>query len=236
MVAEVLCHMRTKEAETVLRQIKAMGSWANLTGGLVLPWMDEAIAEYAFGKVIDLGFARCVQDVLVTCFSAPDAKSLQQGLEPLCDLLDSAKAGQAQAFQDMYLAAKALAPDTKLRGVLNAALSRGFLGRVLALGIPVEQDTSHLEAVFGAYYEYEKEKFHVATSLPYNANKHRNDALDVEYLLYLAAPELIFLTCDRGFGKINRSPQKKRICIAAASTLGNAQECESLIEHLLQMH
>lgn len=48
----------------------------------------------------------------------------------------------------------------------------------------------------------------------FNFEKYQNDLLDFSQLLFLADPDLVFVTCDTGFeGRLKSSAQKDRIIV-----------------------
>jgi hypothetical protein len=67
------------------------------------------------------------------------------------------------------------------------------------------------------------------SSKEYNPEKHANDLLDAEQLIYLSNSTLCFITCDSGFQNlVKKSPQAKQIIAVAQEELGDAAKVEAL--------
>jgi hypothetical protein len=63
-----------------------------------------------------------------------------------------------------------------------------------------------------------------AETLP---ERHGNDLLDAEQLVYLGSPELHFLTCDKGFARVEQSAQATRIIIVSPNDLSEQEKVET---------
>jgi hypothetical protein len=61
-----------------------------------------------------------------------------------------------------------------------------------------------------------------------------NDLLDAEQLVYLGAPELRFLTCDRGFERVTKSEQARRIFVVAMADVSDARRLEALLREIVE--
>ena len=86
---------------------------------------------------------------------------------------------------------------------------------------------------FSAYYEFERVKLETALQQDdYNVEKRQNDLLDAEQLIYLSSPELYFLTCDKGFARVKKSPQAARIRIVSPHDLADVTKIQALLKRI----
>jgi len=58
-----------------------------------------------------------------------------------------------------------------------------------------------------------------ASEREYDPYNHQNDVFDMQQLIYLAQPDMHFLTCDRGFRRARQSSQYDRITLGTAPYL-----------------
>jgi hypothetical protein len=87
------------------------------------------------------------------------------------------------------------------------------------------------------YHEYEETKLRVAlSSKGYNPEKHANDLLDAEQLIYLMSDSsLHFLTRDGGFQNlVKKSPQAKRIVTVEPGALADAGKVEAVLRGVVE--
>jgi len=71
-------------------------------------------------------------------------------------------------------------------------------------------------------------------NLNYHAEKHANDLLDSEQLVYLADPRLRFLTADRGYLKrIKQSAQRANIHLLASKPFNAPADVEDRLRKIL---
>jgi hypothetical protein len=94
---------------------------------------------------------------------------------------------------------------------------------------------AEMVSTLSAYHEYEKTKLEIAVkSKGYNPEKHRNDLLDAEQLIYLSDPSLHFLTCDGGFQNfVKELPQAKRIITVEPAALADAGKTETMLRGIV---
>jgi hypothetical protein len=86
---------------------------------------------------------------------------------------------------------------------------------------------------FSAYHDFERVKLERALQAKgYNAEKHQNDLLDAEQLIYLGDTTLSFLTCDIDFDRVKNSPQADRITIASPHELADVFKIENLLRRI----
>lgn len=85
-------------------------------------------------------------------------------------------------------------PDDEHRLIFANSIAR-------RAGVPLEGiNVNHVIDTLSALWAYEYERLtNAAAETDYNPHGHENDVYDAQQLIYLAHPELHFLTCDRGF-------------------------------------
>jgi hypothetical protein len=91
-------------------------------------------------------------------------------------------------------------------------------------------------SVLSAYHDYEKGKLQVALANDeYNPEKHKNDLLDAEQLIYLFDATLCFLTCDKGVSNfVKKSSQASRVITVSPNDLNNAASAEKVLRGIVR--
>ncbi len=234
-ICELICQLITAEGERVLKNIQNMESWTVFDGGLALTWMDEAIAELGFGKRDDSVVAETVESAIRRLKMETNIERARKGAEPLIALINEYKDRQADAFTELYNSVRSVSQGARMTAAMLAELDVLWARGVARRGKEVlkTEDVERLKKLFAAYHEFESVKLRTAVALPYNARKNRNDAIDVEYLIYLADPRLVFLTCDQGFLKVTVTEQRNRIAFIRQEVMRNADACKAMIESLI---
>jgi hypothetical protein len=82
----------------------------------------------------------------------------------------------------------------------------------------------------------EKGKLQVALANDeYNPEKHKNDLLDAEQLIYLFDATLCFLTCDKGVSNfVKKSSQASRVITVSPNDLNNAASAEKVLRGIVR--
>jgi hypothetical protein len=227
---EALSHLTLKSADEILRHIQAMHNWLNPAHAGLLPWPDDAIRQGGFN--LPLGpdeFTRRLETTFNTCLNAQSAAELREPAVRLKEHMDGVKWESLKQFTRLVVAYR-LQPLTQ--EVFLQSWFRGIARRVKA-----DADRYLAQSVasaLSAYYEYEEEKLRIASENPeYRFEKHQNDLLDAEQLVYLTDPDLRFLTCDSGYERrIAQSSQRIQISTVSPEALGDPQRVETLLRHL----
>lgn len=226
-VFEVLSQLTTAEADEVLKQIHAVPNWTNPKHTGLLPWPDDALFGIWFKKAPpDDGFTERMTRAFNTCLATGSAKELQGEAGKLKDVMDKMKGKTAQDFGRLLEAAR----KEGLEGEkFSNAWLQGIANRIKA--DPKSRNMSEIVSNLNAYHEFERGKLQVAlNNKDYNPEKHRNDLLDAEQLIYLSDPSLHFLTCDKGFENLaGNSPQAKRIITCSPLELLEPAKVEALV-------
>jgi hypothetical protein len=227
-IFEVLFQLTTAEADEVLRQVHAVMNWTNPKRTGLLAWPDDALFSVWNKKPRpDDGFTARMQKAFNTCLAAESAKDLQEDAGKLKDVMDKMKAKTAQDFGRLLDAAR---KEGGLEGEnFSKAWFQGIANRISA--DEKSKDMKEIVEALNVYHEFEGGKLRVAlANKDYNPEKHKNDLLDAEQLIYLSDPSLCFLTCDNGFTNlVKKSPQAKRIIVVAHAKLADAATVEGLV-------
>lgn len=223
---EVLSQLSIMKGDEILRQIQAIHNWINPRNAGLLPWPDDVLANVGFGKSMkDDDFTQRMERAFNVCLSATSAEPLQKEAGKLKDVMDSMKHRIAQDFGRLLDAARKESPKG------DWFTEPWFLGIAKrAKADPKSKSVTDLATTFSAYYEFERVKLEVALqNEDYNVEKRQNDLLDAEQLIYLGSPELHFLTCDKGFERVNRSAQFTRVIIVAPGDLSDVRKIQALL-------
>jgi hypothetical protein len=225
---EALTHLTLKTKEEVLAHFRAIRNWSNPRDLRLLPWPSHAIAEFAFCTCTDdLEFPSLVEGTINSCLVSESATEFHEAAGELKNLLDDHKKQKAAQFRELVNLYPAAA-DT------GADLSLAWV-RAIADRAKVSIDARPLSEVLSklsAYHEYEQERIKVAAN---NASHvpDENDVFDSEQLVYLADPNLHFVTCDGGYLKrIKKSPQLSRIHRIPIEVLRDSTRIEGLLARI----
>lgn len=229
-VFEVLSQLTTAEADEVLKQIHAVLNWTNPKHTGLLSWPDDALFSIWFKKARpDDGFTDRMQRAFNACLAAQSAKELEEEAGNLKDAIDKTTGRTAQDFARLLEAARR-------EGLEDENFSKlwfqGIANRIKA--DPSSRNMSEIISDLNAYHEFERGKLRVAlNSKDYNPEKHKNDLLDAEQLIYLSDASLHFLTCDNGFARlVGDSPQSKRIITVSPLELVEPSGVEGVIREV----
>ena len=171
-----------------------------------------------------------MQKAFNVCLATDSASALQEEAGKLKDVMDAMKKRTADDFGRLMETAK----KEPLEGEkFSDAWFRGIASRIKA--DPASKARAEMVSMLSAYHEYEETKLQVAlNSKGYNPEKHANDLLDAEQLIYLSDPNLHFLTCDGGFQNlVKKSPQAKRIVTVEPHKLADAEKVEAVLRGMI---
>jgi Protein of unknown function (DUF2934) len=226
---EALSQLTIVKADEVLQQIQAVHNWINPKRAALLPWPDEALANIGFGKSMeDDDFTPRMEKAFNVCLNATSATPLREEAGKLKDTMDAMKLRTARDFARLLEVAKKESPES---GWFSEAWFQGVAKRAKA--DPKSKTPGQLAEAFSAYHEFERVKLEIALqSKEYNAEKHQNDLLDAEQLIYLGSSGLNFLTCDNGFKRVSKSSQSKQIAIVSPIELSDAGKVETVLRQV----
>jgi hypothetical protein len=239
---EVVSQLTTREADEVLRQIQAIHNWINPKRAGLLPWPDDALAQVGFGKATrDDDFTQRMGKDFNVCLNETSAAPLQEEAGRMKDALDAMKLETAEGFGRMLDEARKEFAQRRENGEspkgdwFEAWFSEAWFHGVVtrAKVDPNSKPVAEVAAIFSAHHVFERVKLQTALGAKsYNSEKHQNDLLVVEQLVYLGSPELCFLTCDKGFARVKQSAQAARIIIVAPEELSDVQRVEAVLRKL----
>jgi hypothetical protein len=231
-IVEVLSQLTIKSAEEVLRQIQAIHNWTNPTHTELLAWPNDTLFSIWFGKAAsDSGLTKRMEKAINVCLASDSVESLQEDAGKAKDAIDEMKQQSTQDFRTLLAAARKEPFDGEK---FSEAWFRGIANRVKA--DPASKRMSEIILELSAYHEFEHGKLQAAVqNKDYNPEKHANDLLDAEQLIYLQDKSLCFLTCDTGFQNlVKKSPQVSRIIIVSGEDLASASMVEALLRKITQ--
>ncbi len=223
---EVLSQLTIVKADEVLRQIQAIHNWINPERAGLLPWPDDMLAQLWFQKPTkDDGFTKRMEKAFNVCLTSTSTAPLQEEAGKLKDTMDAMRLRTAQDFGRLLDAAR----KESLEG--DKFSEAWFLGVAKrAKADPKSKRVLELVTALSAYHEFEQVKLQTALRYKdYNPEKHQNDLLDAEQLIYLGDPSLCFLTCDTGFARVNKSAQAARIIIVSPAELSEVHKVEAVL-------
>jgi hypothetical protein len=230
---EVISQLCTAEGEEVLCQIQAIHRWVDPKKARLLPWPDDALGMIGFGlSAKQDDFTQGMQRAFNVCLSVDSAETLREEACRIKDVMDAMRMKTAEDFGRMLAAGRKESTGRDWFADRYArALCNGIARRVG--GEPDAKPVSEIENTFGAYFEFERVKLETALAAEnYNPQKHGNDLLDAEQLVYLGSPDLHFLTCDKGFARVQQSPQATRISIVSPADLSDHARVEALLRNV----
>lgn len=201
------------------KQIQGLHNWVVTDRALVLPWMESAISQLAFGVVQeDEVYTKNLQADLNACTNS-QFSSLRDVAKARDAQLRQVKQAYAKCFQDTV--------DFFRSTSLTEARFTDIWFNGLARRVGLQSSTrpvARVVAALSALCEFEYNKLRVALgNRKYEAEKHMNDLFDAEQLIYLGDPSLQFLTVDRGYlPKITKSAQRQRIHEVPVTLLADA--------------
>jgi hypothetical protein len=106
-IFEVLSQLTVKNADEVLRQIQAIHNWTNSKRTGMLPWPDDALAQFWFEKPTpDDGYTEKMQRAFNVCLAAQSVESLREDAGKLKDAMDGMRHRTAEDFGRLLQAAR----------------------------------------------------------------------------------------------------------------------------------
>jgi hypothetical protein len=226
---EVLSQLTITKAEEVLAQIRAIHKWINPKRAALLPWPDDVLRQVGFGLPMkEDDFTHRMSKAFDACLNADSAASLKEEAGKLKDSLDKTKSTTAGDFGRLLDLAK---KDSPTGDWFSDAWYQGMAKRAKA--DPKSKCATELVTTFNAYHEFERVKLETALrAKEYSPEKHQNDLFDGEQLIYLGGQDMRFLTCDKGFLRVSKSPQAARIKVVSPNDLSDSQNVEKLLRDI----
>jgi hypothetical protein len=228
-ILEVLTHLTLSNGDSILQQIRAIRNWVHPEGTKMLPWTNAALAV-AMGLPLppDTHF-EALANASQICLNATEVTQVRNSAALLKDGLDELKDKVAIQFTllvDSYRRTPMADSDFE---VVFAAGIRQRVSETPVLPI------CELLKSLGAYYEFERDKLRIAAgNVNYRPERHANDLLDAEQLVYLADSRLCFLTCDGGYRKrVTRGPQRDRIHVRRIADFATPESISFMLREIV---
>lgn len=228
------------KAQTVFQQIHAIRNWTNPKHAVLLPWPDDMIRSLLFQKdVQDEDFRKRMQDSFNVILNTTSLEPLKEVALQQKQMMEEFKLNMANDFKNMVDDLKAQQGKVGNKKAMPVDTTPVWANGVVkrAKADSTSKTISEVQALFGAYHEYEQEKLRRALISPgYNPLSHdnQNDIIDAEQLVYLGDPSLCMLTSDKGLkSKVTKSNQATRIVLATPQDLMDSQRAEGVIKAII---
>jgi hypothetical protein len=227
--SEVLSQLSITDAGKILDSIKAMKQWLPPTASL-LEWPGDFILSRVFGRDSSGQVLNTVGKSLNVCLQADNPDEIKGSAKAVKDVIDHMKLQQATRDQGVA---------DRLRGKpIDWSEDWTFFAKGVAerVGVVLEPGAERkVSELLGAYFEYGSNLLRTAVGdQNFSFLKKQNAALDAEQLVYLADPELLFVTLDRGFLNVTKSPQRARIHVLSSDSLPDAQSVVTKLNEILK--
>jgi hypothetical protein len=215
-------------------------NWTNPKHAVLLPWPDEMIRSLWSQKdVQDEDFRKRMEDSFHVILSTDSLAPLKEAAIQQKQTMKEFKLNMAHDFKNMVDDLKAQQGKTGKKKAEPVDTTEVWFHGVAkrAQADPTSKTVSEVQALFGAYHEFEQEKLRRALISPnYNPLSHenQNDIIDAEQLVYLGDRSLCMVTSDKGLkSKVTKSDQATRIIVATPPDLTNPQKAEGVIKAIL---
>lgn len=231
-MTEILSQLATPGGEDVLRQIRAMINWLP-DQVLALPWPDTFLAVHVFD--LPMPTDDRFDAIANGCSVCMHATNLDQVREQAMVLRAFLKQGQLDTAQMRSEAVARLRPHrrTGTSAQITEALVEALRQRV---GAPPGRTANDAAGKLEAFLTFERINLRTALDdKDYNflSADRLNDQFDADQLMYLAYPNLRFLTADRGFRRAANCAQGSRIHIVQPCDLQDADSAIRTLERVL---
>jgi len=230
-VMELISQIGTDGADEAFAAVHALPRVHNPSGTGMLPWPDDFFRISLFnlppGKDT---ITPALNNAVVNVLNSTAAGDVAGDAREMRALLDGAKDEATKNFSAVLSAWRSEGP---LREVEDTAIFARSIARQAGFD-EAKVDADLVAKKLDAYYLFEKGRMRIgAQNIDYNVGKHSNDVWDAEQLIYLADPTLHFLTSDKGFRRIEKSHQAKRVHVAEARCLKEAACATSLLRDIV---
>lgn len=231
-VMELISQIGTECAEDAFAAVQALPRIHSARTTGMLPWPDDFLRMFLFNlppdeDTITLALNRAVFNVL----NASKAEDLRDDAEEMRALLDSGRQKEAKQFS-------AVLTSLRTEGPVADADHRAIFARAIARRARFDEakvDVDFVVKSLNAYYVFENHRMQVGSqNHDYNVDKHSNDVYDAELLIYLADPTLHLLTSDKGFRRVEKSPQANRVHIPDVACLRDPECAAETIRRIVE--
>lgn len=228
---ELISQLGTTGAEEAFASVQALPHVHNAGGTGMLPWSDDFFRMSLFNlPPREDTITPALNNAVINILNAAKADDLSEEGKEMRALLDKEKGEAAKNFS-------AVLNSWRLEGTLSETANKEIFARSIARQAGFDEakvDVDFVVKNLNAHYVFENHRMQVgAQHSDYNVDKHSNDVYDAELLIYLADPTLHLLTSDKGFRRIEKSPQASRVHIADADCLKNPECAANTIRSIV---
>lgn len=207
---ELLSEIGTNQAEEAFPTVKAFPNIFDTDNPIpLLPWESEVFRVLVFNQPPRQDqLAELLSNATARVLYANTIADIQDDVRQLRDLMDEAKLRATDDFAALLTSMRkygTVADDEHRRIFANGIAHRAEMPQE---GVDPNLVIDRLSALWA--YEYEH-VVNAARERGYDPYGHQNDFFDIEQLVYLAHPDMHFLTSDQGFRRARQSPQFRRI-------------------------
>jgi hypothetical protein len=231
---ELISQLATTGAQEAFVAIHTMLNVYKLENTGILPWPEEVFRVLIFGASPEQGdLAKLLNTATQNVLNANSPADVEAEARELREFLNKVKYGTAENFAHLLT-------SWRNDGALEDGEHRRIFAESIAHRAGVSKENVKVDSIIeklNAYWEYESTRLEIAGNEPeYNphTHEHENDTFDAEQLVYLAHPDLHFLTSDGGFRKASASAQYTRIHRAPQNVFVDHKLAIDLIRSVVQ--
>jgi hypothetical protein len=230
---EVLSELATNDADEAFRTIRTFPNIFDTDRLPLLPWEDDVFRTLIFNlpQQPQSQLPELLGNATRRVFHSSSPADVEKEAQQLRDMMDRAKYESTEDFAKLLDSWRANGGVTDLEHRRIFATSIANRAGVPQEGVDVNHVISKLDVLWA--YEYQRVT-NAAAEKDYNPHRHENDFYDAQQLIYLAQPDIHFLTCDRGFRKSADALQYKRVHWEPTHVLENAEQATRSIRKIIE--
>ncbi|MBI2818305.1 MAG: hypothetical protein HYX72_15345 [Acidobacteria bacterium] len=235
-IAELLAQLGGKGIQLAFEAIRAIDNWTGADSAYGLDWPQEFIKEYVFGIPIPSGarLPRVFDKLSAVCRSNPDFSSFRRTAQEIKNVWEKETRKSAETRRSNTLLLRHQKINAPRERLLESSLKslRAISGVSRASG-----NRQDILSKLSAYHELEIKTIAIALrdhNFNFLSPKRMNDQVDLEQLIYLADDRLRYLTCDKGYKKLEGTPQWPRIRIEIREKLIHPQSATCILRDMLE--
>jgi hypothetical protein len=234
---ELMSQLCDDSAAQAFAAVQAMWNWLpDQVSILDIPpiFIREGVTGHA--EDAQTTFER-ISNALTRSIHSRSAASLREVSKELRNYLQRSRLSDAQTRRDAVVHIRENLRTQKRRTITEEELRSAFRNSIAvrAKVEPSHAGVSIFAARVEAYYQHETVRLKRAIENPKMnlvSKKRQNDLFDTEQLLYLAVPELCFLSTDgRAYAHLQDLEQGRRIYLAQPESLASFAEAQDVLRH-----
>ena len=229
---ELLSELATNNAEPAFQTIRAFPNIFNTEDLPLLPWEDDVFRTLVFNLPQPQSqLPELLGNATRRVFDATGPADVKEDARQLREMMDRGKLEATEDFARLLDSWRAHGgvDDEEHRGIFAASIAH-------RAGVPQEGiDVDHVISKLNALWAYESERLtNAASESGYNPHRHENDVYDAQQLIYLAHPDLHFMTCDKGYRKTSTAQQYNRIHWEPVHVFENPEQAMRVMRGIIQ--